>query len=1286
MKSRFGMGPCAPPAGHVVISTSAKSPGAAANRLLALLVSCASFFVPVAAQTLPYIPTNIFLPSLKPGETDSDGTGHLAYIFSPQDDNVNLLALNISATLEASSLSLETLSSGLPFFENSSTAFVPSLADNGSLIVYAGDCSTSTGSNIWSFNPLVSDPSASSWNQEDIQRSDDGEWIQMGPGFLGSGFSFSTTIEPNTSPAKTFVYGGMCPNNASDPSTAQSKATYSNQMVKISPSASGDRTYTVETVDIKGPPVPEAGFTFTGLTPSFSNRSGVITQQINYVLLGGHTQYAFINMSTVAIWSLPEENWNFVSDIGIANPDSPATELTARRTFDSVDSRSGHTAVLNDDGTALVVFGGWVGDLSLAATPQLAILQIGSDYGGQDEWKWYIPDSQPPGDGIYGHGAVLLPGNVMMIHGGYSISSSGNDMKRRGSGSGTSFLNLTSMTWSDGYANPSYNEYPMQGNEPNKDGNKNHKLGLGLVHRRRQTAGRDAAIRELAQDNSRFLGHDDIGPEFDNGWYVGGSDPYARGGRTLGYQSLQAGRASMDSSRHNWFGDIPPPMQQINRKPVPPRAARGQHQEQGANQRMMNPIIEADEDDAGDGDIGQEAMSPFRDERRDSGAYSDPFQTPTHERERPLSFPSARREAQTPSPDERNRGPTTDPEVQDWISDMDAADALLSGRGPSAPRSIAATGERTSPSRRGFSGMDDDSRTGSNVSESNRSNLTPSRQGSLLRHLRPGFGVAVAAALAATTEGREGSSSSSSAPSYNTARSSFPALQAEGPGLLLGTDRERGDADEELQEPGSPSKNKPRRSWLGSLRRVFTGPDPNPSPHGSMEEDGVYHGGVAEANDFEARLGSLGGVGGIAADGLLKRKSGRRAWEPQEAGSSQDATRYSQLRADAGHEEEEWDIEKAVEKRLVQVMFTVPKERLRVVNADFESERSVVLVDPEGEKGPGHGLVMEGAEKSGPSLPPVLPPILASRHLDVEDSQRTSGSGPGSPDAEKEALRRELDAEWERIEADETLREARHSALSQVPPRSLQPPPLLYYDHHQPSSKPERSNPSPTAALEEEIHKLGLELQRTRSDAHTPMSQFSQFSHHSDGDVFSAEAVRFKRPSGSTSTLQITPPSTSPKGKAVATVNPKSIATSTSTGEPTTSTSARNDGGSLGVNILPAIPRAKLKAKMKSRSGSDLNRSLIRGPDVDVDSDLDLNLGKSTDFRSESNLRASNMLGGYGSSTRGGAGIGSGSGAGSGHNTPSRRVLAMVEEFESKSSREATPSASPTRGSPTRER
>ena len=95
-----------------------------------------------AARTLPYIPTTIFIPEYKPAPAQENAIANIAYIFSPQEDWVDLLALNFSANLQTSSLSFQTLSSNVPFLDTNNTAFTPSLADNGSLIVYAGDCSS----------------------------------------------------------------------------------------------------------------------------------------------------------------------------------------------------------------------------------------------------------------------------------------------------------------------------------------------------------------------------------------------------------------------------------------------------------------------------------------------------------------------------------------------------------------------------------------------------------------------------------------------------------------------------------------------------------------------------------------------------------------------------------------------------------------------------------------------------------------------------------------------------------------------------------------------------------------------------------------------------------------------------------------------------------------------------------------------------------------------------------------------------------------------------------------
>jgi hypothetical protein len=67
-----------------------------------LLVSTA-----LAAHTLPYVPTTILLAESNTVPLRQNVTADVAYIFSPRDDTVDLLALNISADVRASSISLE---------------------------------------------------------------------------------------------------------------------------------------------------------------------------------------------------------------------------------------------------------------------------------------------------------------------------------------------------------------------------------------------------------------------------------------------------------------------------------------------------------------------------------------------------------------------------------------------------------------------------------------------------------------------------------------------------------------------------------------------------------------------------------------------------------------------------------------------------------------------------------------------------------------------------------------------------------------------------------------------------------------------------------------------------------------------------------------------------------------------------------------------------------------------------------------------------------------------------
>ncbi|KAK0714901.1 hypothetical protein B0H67DRAFT_553529 [Lasiosphaeris hirsuta] len=1059
------------PTGASSLSTAGAAVSTATIRRAALLATLLLSTLAAAADTaLPYTSTSILLS----GSVGlPDGNSDTAYIFTPKGGSVDLLSVNISSTLSASALKPQTLTSGLPFLGSGSIAFTPSLLDNGTLTVLAGDCSVATDSALWTYTPAVSSGSTKSkvsWARHATAPSKNWDYGQGGPYFLGGSLSFSAQLAPVISDPILYVYGGMCPWPNATTSSWQSSATYSNRMLKISPPSS-DKAYTVSYAPSTGPPIAEAGFTFTELAPSLSNRSGIVTQQTSHVLLGGHTQQAFINMSTAAIWSLPEETWNFVS---IASPSAipPSAKADLLATKDTVlaaavagdvDSRSGHTTVLSEDGSSLVILGGWVGDTTQAAEPQLAIIKMGAAYG---DWQFVIPPLQPAGSGIYGHGAALLPGNMMMVYGGYTIPPASKKRFRRAS-TIQMFYNITSQTWSNTYTNPGQTTRPSNPDSGSgSDDNPNHpgpfpssvtpstgpapssppesspasedegsrtKLGLGLglglgiplllalvffaacLYRRRnkRRARRDEALRGLAQgmpgslgrgdEHGEMLQRDHDGPldedllQWDadsaRDWYTGGHDPYVQGRRSLGYETLRGAGGQRGGYQ---APAMPAPVGGRGRV-----ATRGLYQPSTGlgngydfaplrtpMKNEIHPIYEDDEEEGDDGDLGAQGLiSPQRDDD------DDPFATPMGPATPTTGlFPppgSSNRSESTPSPEhgQQDRGQAQDPEVQGWVSDVDAADAVLTakigrhGSTTTTPPRFQHQRQQSRGSARSSvhnlaapAGDFDEARTGSNLSDKSAFSFVQGAERTLssrplpqintqgnqerqsqAHHFRSAFGGSSAPSVPgltpAATEARlgtSGSTSSSSTHTFSTAKSTFATLQAEAPGLLFHGDPQSPshqhqtdeavmvDDDDYITVPGSPSKSKPRRSWFGSLRRVFSG--------------GTSQGSESSRGDSPTHDSLLGGGGdyepprlvGMGADGqfhtLTKRKQGREAWDPSSFGEPRVSG------------EGEWDVERAVEQRLVQVMFTVPKERLRVVNAEIEREEEAVVVDPEEEE------------------------------------------------------------------------------------------------------------------------------------------------------------------------------------------------------------------------------------------------------------------------------------------------------------------------------------------------
>lgn len=966
------------------------------------------------AHVFPYVPTQFLAPHTCFDQAACLGKD-LVYIFAQTDDgSVQFSALNFSASVQADA-QLITVTRELPFLKDApgTTAFGAARTSSGSVVVYAGACDGDVGS-LWTYtgDDAAAAPSGTWARVSTTAGGADHESIQ-GPAFLGGTLAFSSKLAPTMDLPRVYTYGGMCTTTDAGSSDWQSRANYTKDMKILAPRILGsDVTYSLSVAPSNSPRSPVAGFTLTMLPPSITNISGSISQQAGSVLLGGHTRQAFINMSTAAVWNLPEQSWSYLN---IAGPDPTDGGLSERhdelsgRSIREIESRSGHTAVLTEDGSSIVVMGGWVGSPSNAAKPQLAILQLSPTY---DSWKWSIPRAQPQGNSMFGHGAAILPGNVMVVYGGWDIPAGGGGSasKRQASTSASlmRFFNLTSMSWSNSYENPKAGSRNPDAAASN-DSSQSKRLGLGLglglgmavllvvlilfllwrgrLRKRRQSREKEAqAVAQdahyFAHDRDEMVDHDDLfawnGPSYN-------VYPDTRSGRAPVYESLRGSRGFIDE------GDI---RYMIPRKPVMSRAMRGGYAPAEIRTNAfisppgrIHPILEDDEEDS-----HRPAHRTTEPTTPTSEITTDPFVTPTAVTVPPVIFPPVNRFSSSPSPEGHNRH---DPDVQDWVCDVDAADSLLDRYNHSRQGRVSPTRKN---STRSAALRDDESRSGSNLSESNRS------AGDSIRRSRSNRRSATAGSFFGSmfvggVDHPKSSSCSSS--SYNTARSGFAALQAEGPALLgRATPTNVVNEDEqETEAPSSPSKHKPRRGWLGSLRRVFKDPDdamPAPATESTFPEGGTN----LHSNDFEPRPGVRGE--------LLRRKQGRQDWED-------DATQQDTRESQPALAENEWDIEKAVEQRLVQVMFTVPKERLRVVNGDERSEDEHIpeqKFEPENETVSRQAHLTEGhirelhephvAELIDPSSspPPPSPPRTPSPGAQQQEQREKRGRLSGSSQVE----------------------------------------------------------------------------------------------------------------------------------------------------------------------------------------------------------------------------------------------------------------------------------------------
>lgn len=722
--------------------------------------------LPVCLLTLLAAPTLAALP-YNPARIFAINNGSGAYILSqPTTSQAEFHFLNTSDTIDVSKPLRSTITNDLPFLSSSSPkTFTPFLLGDD-LIVVAGDCDDG-GAEMWHYTP-DREKITGRWDKLESSSMD----FALRSYFLSAAFFFSPT--GSLSDASFYLFGGMCPNETSTADQWTLNAAYSNAMLSVSPHPSSIASYSSPSYDFsiltsRGPPVPEAGLTITPLTPTYSNTSSTsISQQQNFVLIGGHTQQAFINMSQVALFSLPEESWSFQA---ILQSDPGKADLMAKSSTAEVEPRSGHTAVLTTDGSKIVIFGGWVGDISTPAQPQLAILELGRGYGGVDDWRWTRPATvnNPfnSGQGIYGHGAAMLEGDVMLVYGGHSISSGSSKSRRQDAQSANTqmlLFNVTSLTFVSTYTNPSSPKTSSNvENEPSPGplttASQKAGLGAGLVlgfsavggvvvvylfysrRLRQKRSIREKELRELALGAGRFCSGDLVisgGVDGRGGHYsgprtaswgsreekqistYGDGSPWAPvatagSGRTAGIGIY--GNGERDAERTGLLIETPSPTRGL-RRPLHSKAPTSyntnvspgglSHHGPSPATGDIHTIAEQDEESEAGGSLRRPKSSKSRKGagRPESGG-SDPFKDPP-----PPLPPQNKSEV-----DRLHR----EHEIQGWVEDWEAAGtAMESGRLPhsslSSSRHEQSQNNNNSNNSRSDS-PDKSDRTGSNLSE-----------------------------------------------------------------------------------------------------------------------------------------------------------------------------------------------------------------------------------------------------------------------------------------------------------------------------------------------------------------------------------------------------------------------------------------------------------------------------------------------------------------------------------------------------------------------------------------
>lgn len=896
--------------------------GAVGANLVLTLLCLLSIFTHALAR-IPYTPSSLLY--------SSQHNGSFAYLLRTTNERTEFISLDVSTKVDTNKPSYTVLRDEAPFKKNNAkSAYTPVIDQDGVVKVYAGDCWDSESQpKLWTFK---ADPSSS---------TGDGKWEDFSalglegqassatnrPRHLSAGFTYSSS---NQTKSSVFAFAGMCPYQGDSTSSWVSAANYSQTMTVLVP-CERENCYQASTTGDRAPPIPEAGFTITPLQATFGYADGELRQQQDFLLIGGHTEQAFINMSEVAVFSAPQNSWSFVTVGSVA--ETSRNDLAFRDTA-LIEPRSGHTAVLSPDGSKVIVFGGWVGNTSVAASPQLAILEVGGGFAGSGKWTWRLPSSSggPEGPGVYGHGATMLPGGIMMVAGGYRISQLS---KRSGTepelNSQIYLYNVTTNTWASSYQNPSFDPAQAANTSAASDSGPifNRKAGLGVgiglgvpalaglgllafyvCRRRGVRRGRDNEIRKLALGAQRphYWGRDsELASSIRN--------PSMRESVSSDYPWSANNRPRSVGKKVDW-NDTAEPVAERTGLLGDPHTSGNIHVPKKHNRPILNAGV---------------YRPPYHDYRRGENAG--------------VIHPIDEREEDEIDQTERDQARET-ADSQLFATARNTQVYALHASGDGTTTAGGGSG-RASPDKeqQALSNLSD-----SSASEKSAQSVKPvATSGPASRAI---FFENQASASGHDREAIRSQDSSTSNSSYDkryssdsfsTAHSTMSQRQAEGEFLLRDSDNIEPSPSTALFSHNSASQSRARAAdWIGGIRRVLSvsrrRPAASDEPATISRASGIdaEGSGTSPANStFPRRSVSA------SAGELFKRKQGAKDWGVGNR-LSQD-TGYHSARSSRGGfgldghvdigSDEEWDVEGAAEGRRVQVTFTVPKEKLRVVNA-----------------------------------------------------------------------------------------------------------------------------------------------------------------------------------------------------------------------------------------------------------------------------------------------------------------------------------------------------------------